>query len=192
MRYPIADDEPASRLDEIDEVLVWELTRNSRISNAAVAEAAGIAPSTCHHRVKALQDAGVLQSYHAEIDLDSVGLPLQAIISIRLHTRARDRVREYARKAILLPQVLNLFYIGGPVDFLIHVACTSSSQLRDVVAAKLSSDPIVASTDTSIVFDHMAGVQYMDHVTGFRDVRKPIDDSPLWPPADPRVSRRDH
>ncbi|CAN5559783.1 Lrp/AsnC family transcriptional regulator [soil metagenome] len=192
MRNPLAEDEPASRLDEIDEILVWELTRNSRISNAALAEAAGIAPSTCHHRVKALQDAGVLQSYHAQIDLGAVGLPLQAIISIRLHAQARDRVREYAHKAILLPQVINLFYIGGQGDFLVHVACTSSEQLRDVVAAKLSADPIVASTHTSIVFDHMAGVQYMDHVTGFRDVRRAIDETPLWPPADSRVSRRDH
>lgn len=191
MRYPIADDEPASKLDEVDETLVWELSRNSRISNAALAESAGIAPSTCYHRVKALQDAGVLQSFHAQIDLDAVGLPLQAIVTVRLHAQARDRVREYAHKAILLPQVLNLFYIGGQGDFLIHVACTSSAQLRDIVASRLSADPIVASTQTNIVFDHMVGVQYMDHVSGFSEVRKSIDGKPLWPPADPRVTRRD-
>lgn len=192
MRFPISDPQPASKLDEVDEILVWELSRNSRISNAALAEAAGIAPSTCHHRVKALQDAGVLQSYHAQIDLEAVGLPLQAIVSVRLHAQGRDRVRDYARSAILLPQVLNVFHISGQGDFLIHVACTSSAQLRDLVGTKLSSNPIVASTQTSIVFDHMVGVQYMDHVIGFGGVREAIDDHPLWPPADTRVSRREH
>ena len=161
-------------LDDVDEILIRELQRNARISNNALAALAGIAPSTCHTRVKALQDAGVIESYHASVNLEAVGLPIQAIVSVRLRSQARDQIRTYAQRAVLLPQVINLFFIGGPEDFLIHVACASISQLRDFVAAKLSMDPAVASTNTSIVFDHLVGVQHMSHVSGLAEVRREL------------------
>ncbi|MET8831739.1 Lrp/AsnC family transcriptional regulator [Streptomyces sp. NPDC004610] len=163
-------------MDAIDEILLWELARNARITNSALAEIAGIAPSTCHNRVKAMQDAGVIQSYHAQIDLEAIGFPVQALVSVNLRAQAREDIRTYAQRAILLPQVLNLFFIGGQHDFLIHVACTSTRQLRDFVATRLSMDPAVAGTQTNIVFDHMLGHQHMDHVSGLTHMRRSIED----------------
>ena len=161
------------KLDDIDEILIWELAADGRKSNNELARKAGIAPSTCHVRIKRLENLGVIQSVHAALNYESIGFPVQAIVAVRLQANARDQVKSYANRIIKIPQVLNVFFVGGADDFLVHVACTSSAQLRDLVALKLSASP-VASTNTSILFDHLIGVQFMQHVSGLDEMRRPI------------------
>ena len=48
-------------LDDIDRRILTTLHVDARISNSALAEAVGIAPSTCHGRVRRLQDIGVIR-----------------------------------------------------------------------------------------------------------------------------------
>lgn len=158
-------------LDDLEEVLTWELIRNARVTNSALAAIAGVAPSTCHRRVKELEDAGVILSYHAQVDLKRVGFPVQAVISVRLRMRDQDRVLAFSKRVLLLPPVITTFFLGGPEDFLIHVACTSTDQLRDFVLREVSSDPIVAHTQTNLVFDHQIGSRHMEHVRGWDDMR---------------------
>lgn len=158
-------------LDELDEQILWELVRDARVPNNVLAKELHVSPSTTINRVRALKEKGVLQSAHASINLAAVGLPVQAVVSVRIHPQARSALKEYAQRVILLPPVMNLFFMGGPDDFLIHVHCASTAHLRDFVATDLSSDPAVALTQTNVVFDHLLGVQHMDHVAGFGEIR---------------------
>jgi len=51
--------------------------------------------------------------------------------------------------------VLDVSFLAGDKDFLVHIACTSTEQLRDFVADELSGDPSVATTQTNIVFERL-------------------------------------
>lgn len=53
----------AVKLDEVDRVLLEELAKDARIPNNALAAIAGIAPSTCLGRVRALVDNGVIRDF---------------------------------------------------------------------------------------------------------------------------------
>ncbi|WP_296665614.1 Lrp/AsnC family transcriptional regulator [Demequina sp.] len=161
------------RLDDLDERILWELMREARVPNATLAERLHVAPSTTHARVKALRDAGVIRSSHVEVDYGALGLDMQGIVSVRLRAQARPQIKTYASKVIRLPNVLSVFFVGGNVDFLIHVACTSTAQLRDFVASELSMDPAVASTETTIVFDHLIGQEHLG-AGGLAAMRGPI------------------
>lgn len=158
-------------MDDVDERIVWELCRNARISNKELADKLGIAASTCFARVRTLHENGVLRSYHAHPDWASLGLPIEAIVAVRLKAQARGEINTYARRVITLPNVLNVFFLGGADDFLIHVACSSTEQLRDFVAQQLSMDNSVASTQTNIVFEHLSGFEHMDDGDSWSDVR---------------------
>ena len=161
-------------IDDIDERIVWELARDARISNKDLAERVGIAASTCLARVRMLHRSGVIRSHHAHPDWASLGLPIEAIVAVRLKAQARGEINTYARRVIQLPNVLNVFFLGGADDFLIHVACTSTGQLRDFVAQQLSMDNSVASTQTNIVFDHLNGLEHMAAGVGWGEVRGDI------------------
>ena len=159
------------QLDETDERLLWELRRDADLTNAALAARVGLSPSAAHARLRAVRSSGVLGSAHADVDLAALGLPLQAIVAVRLRAQARPAIKTYADKVARLPNVLNIYFLGGQTDFLIHVVTTSPEQLRDFVATRLSMDPAVASTETQIVFDW---VRSPGRAGGFDDMRDPI------------------
>ncbi|MGI9153706.1 MAG: Lrp/AsnC family transcriptional regulator, partial [Rubrivivax sp.] len=83
----------AADLDDVDRRILALLHADARMPNSALAEAVGVAPSTCHGRVRRLQDAGVIRGFYADIDPAAIGLPLQAMISVSLQAGARGRIR---------------------------------------------------------------------------------------------------
>jgi DNA-binding Lrp family transcriptional regulator len=146
---------PTARLDEIDERILWVLSRDARIPNNRLAAEVGIAPSTCLARVRLLEEAGVIRGYFGDIDIVQLGFSIEAMVSVRVHAAARRELREFAKRLLRVPVVLDVSFLAGDKDFLVHIACTSTDQLRDFVADELSGDPSVATTQTNIVFERL-------------------------------------
>jgi DNA-binding Lrp family transcriptional regulator len=142
-------------LDAVDGRIVAELAADARLPNNALAERVGIAASTCLARVRSLRERGVIRGYYADVDPAALGRPLQAMISVRLQSGARGHLSGFAEKMAALPEVLNVFFLGGADDFLVHIATEGSQTLRDFVVVHLSSDPDVALTETNLIFDHL-------------------------------------
>jgi DNA-binding Lrp family transcriptional regulator len=143
------------QLDEIDRAIVRSLAADARIPNNALAELVGIAASTCLGRVRSLRERGVIRGFHADIDPAAVGRPIQAMIAVRMQSHARSHITEFAAIVSCLPEVLNVFFLAGADDFLVHVAATSTENLRDFVVVNLSGNPDVALTETNLIFEHI-------------------------------------
>jgi DNA-binding Lrp family transcriptional regulator len=144
-----------SVLDDVDRRLLRELVADARIPNNALAERVGIAPSTCLTRVRALRESGVIRGYHADVDPAALGRPIQAMISVRLQSHARGHIPDFMAKIATLPEVLNVFFLGGADDFHVHIAAANTDNLRDFVVVNLSGDPDVALTETNLIFEHI-------------------------------------
>jgi DNA-binding Lrp family transcriptional regulator len=143
-------------LDAIDAEILRLLAADARIPNNTLAAQVGVAPSTCLMRVRRLQDAGVIRGFHAELAPAALGKPLQAVVSVRLQAHARARIGSFARQFAALPGVLNVFFLAGVNDFQLHVAAASPDDLRDFVVENLSASRDVASTETNLIFEHIA------------------------------------
>ena len=143
-----------AELDEVDRRLVRALAADARIPNNALAQRAGIAPSTCLGRVRALRERGVIRGYHADVDPAALGRPIQAMIAVRLQAHARGHIPDFMARIAELPEVLQVFFLGGADDFHVHIAATSSENLRDFVVVNLSGNPDVALTVTNLIFEH--------------------------------------
>ena len=169
------------QLDELDEAITWELVRDADQSNKALAARLGVSESTTINRVRALRQADVLKTAHSAVDLEAFGFAVQALVFVRLRPQARPEIRSYAEAVARLPQTAHVFFVGGNDDFVVHVFCTSISQLRELVANHFSMDPAVAMTSTHVVFEHIAGNTRMDHIKGWDEVRQPISEGK--PPA---------
>jgi DNA-binding Lrp family transcriptional regulator len=144
-----------AELDELDRRILEIVAFDGRISNSALAEAVGVAPSTAHVRLRSLIDRGVITGFLASIDQRSLGLGLQAIIGVTLRPGARqESITRFSEAVRGLPPVLQVFFLGGMDDFIVHIAVADSSAVRAFVVENLSADPSVASTRTSIVFDY--------------------------------------
>ena len=144
-------------LDEVDRRLLTLLHAGARASNSALADAVGIAPSTCHGRVRRLQELGVIRGFHAEIDPAAIGLPLQAMVSVSLQSGSRGKIRTFIQQIRRKPQVIDVYFLAGADDFLIHVAARDTDDLRSFVVDNLNADTDVAGTQTSLIFEHLRG-----------------------------------
>lgn len=148
-------------LDEVDAEVVRTLLTDARTPNNAVARAVGVAPSTALARTASLRERGVLVGARAEVDPGRVGLGLRALVSVRLGTHDAADMREFMTRLSSLPGVVDVFFLAGRDDYLVHLVAPGSDALRELVLAHLSSDPLVQHTETSLVFEHRPGTDLL-------------------------------
>jgi DNA-binding Lrp family transcriptional regulator len=159
----VADSPTASKdvqgrkIDDVDRRILNAVHDDARIPNSVLADMVGIAPSTCHGRLRRLQDIGVIRGFFTDVDPAAIGRPLQAMISVSLQSNARGRIRHFIREIRKLPQVIDVYFLAGADDFILHVAAHDTDDLRAFVVENLNADPDVAGTQTSLIFEHLRG-----------------------------------
>src|SRR5262245_3979290 len=109
---PPKDVRPAD-LDAVDRKILTLLHGDERVTNNALAESAGIAPSTCHGRVRRLVELGVIRGFYTDVDPAAVGLPLQAMISVTLQSHARGKIRSFIQQIRTRRQVMDVYFLAG-------------------------------------------------------------------------------
>lgn len=144
-------------LDDIDRAILAELRGDGRLANNALAKRVGIAPSTCLSRVRRLQQLGAIRGVHADVDPAWLGRPIETMIAIRLRPDARAAIETFSAALAALPSVIDVYFVSGAFDFLVHVASEDTDALRDLIVNGLSSKPVVASTETYLIFEHLRG-----------------------------------
>ncbi|GAA1701358.1 Lrp/AsnC family transcriptional regulator [Microbacterium sediminicola] len=142
-------------LDELDLAVLELVTTEARITNRELAARVGVAESTAHTRLRGLERRGVIEGYEAVISQGTLGRGLQALVGVTLRPGARQAsITRFSEDTRTLPEVLQLFFVGGADDFVVHVAVADSSALRRFVVDHMSGHEGVASTRTSIIFEY--------------------------------------
>src|SRR6478609_2652624 len=144
-------------IDDVDRRILILLHRDARMPNSALADAVGIAPSTCHGRVRRLHELGVIRGFYADIDPAAIGLSLQAMISVSLQANARAKIRSFIQQIRRNPRVIDVYFLAGADDFLLFKAARATEDLRSFVVENLNADADVAGTQTSLIFEHLRG-----------------------------------
>ena len=141
-------------LDRTDHAILTILATDARVSNKDLAERVGVAQSTCLARVRALRADGVIRGFHADIDPRALGHHLQAMVAVRLQPTARASINEFIATLSRRAEVLEVYFVAGANDFLVHVATASTDELRWFVGEVLNRDPAIAGTETNLIFQH--------------------------------------
>ena len=140
-------------IDRIDRRILDQLRTDARRSNRQIARSLGMADSTCHERIRRLQETAVITGYHAAIDLAKVGRPIQAIIAVRLQPKSRAAVESFRDFVSSLDEVLSVLVVSGRDDFLVQVAVESTSALEAFVLDHIAQYRYTADVQTSLVYE---------------------------------------
>ena len=144
-----------SDLDAIDTAILRELQRDARRTNRDVASVVGVSPTTALDRTRALVRRGVIRGARLEVDLPSIGRPVQAMIAVRIRPPSRDRIDAFRTWALELPETIGVFVVTGTEDFLLHIAVRDNDALYAFVIDKLTERAEVADVRTSVVYEHV-------------------------------------
>ena len=150
-------------LDRIDRELLRLLSKDARTSNKELAAAVGLAPSTCHGRVSRLVAEGWVKGFHAEIRPEAFGIGLRAIVFVRMARHTTSLLDAFADHLRPLSEVIDVFYVAGSHDFLVHVAVRDVEHLRRLVAERISGHEAIGHVETSLIFEHRHRSQWPDY-----------------------------
>lgn len=142
-----------SLVDRISFDILRHLQKDGWIANKRLAAAIGLAPSTCHERVRKLKRAGIIRGAHVDIDWKAMGLTLESLILIKLAKFERDAVERFLKELTAMPEVMRTLLVSGRYDVLVHVAVEDTDHLREFGFSCLTGHPMVVAIETAIVFD---------------------------------------
>ncbi|MEU6021065.1 MULTISPECIES: Lrp/AsnC family transcriptional regulator [unclassified Micromonospora] len=134
-------------MDAIDLALVDLLRGNARLSYAELARQVGLSAPAVHERVGKLEAGGVIRAYRAEVEPETIGLAVTALISIVEDSNAdTDDVLEAFRA---IPEIESCYFMAGVESFLLKARVSTIAELEQLIV-RLNRTPGVASTRTSI------------------------------------------
>ncbi|WP_408899911.1 Lrp/AsnC family transcriptional regulator (plasmid) [Nocardioides sp. R1-1] len=140
----------ASPLDNVDERILEEFSRDGRISIRAMAERLHISRASAYARIQRLTEDGVIRGFHADIDPVAAGLGTSAYLTVNLRQAEWRNVRDKLRR---LPGVAHLALVGGEFDVIMLVRARDNTDLRRLVLEEIQGMEGVLSTRTLLVFD---------------------------------------
>lgn len=135
--------------------ILRELQSDARKTNREVAAAVGVSPTTALDRTRALRDRGVIRGAVLDVDLPSIGRPVQALIAVRVRPPSRRVIESFRDWVGTLPETVGVFVTTGGDDFIIHVAVPDNDALYAFVIDRLTERKEVADVRTSVVFEHI-------------------------------------
>lgn len=115
-------------MDRADIALLEALQADSSRSIAQLAERAGVSASACHRRIKALEDAGIITGYAAQVDSRRLGLKLQAFVEITLTSQSREAMDRFEAVVGDFDDILECYLMSGNADYLLRVAAADLDQ----------------------------------------------------------------
>jgi Lrp/AsnC family leucine-responsive transcriptional regulator len=140
------------KLDQYDRHILDILQAEGRISNQELADRIGLSPSPCLRRVKALEDAGLITGYHAEIDPRKLGLTLMALIHISMERHTADQFDRFEAAIAKLSEVQECLLITGQdADYQLKVIVADMDSYQDLLLNKITRIAGVAGVHSSFV-----------------------------------------
>lgn len=138
------------RLDDIDRHILAILQDRGRITNVELARRVGISAPPCLRRVRALEDAGYLRGYHAELDAQSMGYDITVFAMIGLHSQAESDLRAFEEMVDAWPMVRECYMLNGEIDFILKIVARNLNDFQTFLTSHLTPAPNVASVKTAL------------------------------------------
>jgi len=139
-------------MDSKDREIIKALQRNGRLTNQDLAAQVNLSPSPCLRRTRALEEKGVIKGYTAIVDERAYGLPVTALVRIRLSSHTGDVVKLFEKKVHETEKILDCYVITGSEDYLLRVLLEDLKSYEEFVRHKLHNIPGIASIDSSFAY----------------------------------------
>ena len=138
------------KLDSVDRKILADLQDNGRMTNVELAARAGISAPPCLRRVRALEDAGVIRGYHAEIDGDALGYTVMIFAFVGLTSQAETDLQDFEKMVGDWDMVRECHMLMGETDFLLKIVAYDWDDFQRFLTTKLTPAPNVSHVKTAL------------------------------------------
>jgi len=136
--------------DRIDRRIMALLQENGRMTNVELAERVGLTAPPCLRRVRALEEAGAIRGYHANLDPASLGYPITVFAMVSLRSQAESDLAAFEAHVATIPEVRECHMLNGEIDFILKIVAPDLKAFQEILTTQLTAAPNVASVKTSL------------------------------------------
>ncbi|MDR3468202.1 MAG: Lrp/AsnC family transcriptional regulator [Xanthobacteraceae bacterium] len=140
-------------VDSFDLKILAALQDDGRLTNQELADAAGLSASQCSRRRSRLEDARIIQGYHADLSGEALGFNVIALVQITLATHSPNNAKRFRDLVRRTDAIQEAYAITGDADYLLKIALRDLKSLSDIVNNVLMPHDSVAHVRSSIVLD---------------------------------------
>ncbi|WP_029040746.1 Lrp/AsnC family transcriptional regulator [Cucumibacter marinus] len=133
-----------SVLDDIDRRILRVLQRDSRLSMIELGEQVGLSASSCHRRVKQLEDRGIITGYSAGLDAAKAGFGMMFLVEVGLTNQSEATLEAFESAVRAAPEILECTLLAGQYDYLLRLVCRDVEDFQHIHRERLSRLPHVA------------------------------------------------
>jgi len=126
-------------MDQINEHILQQLTRDGRIANLELANRVGLSPSACLRRVQELERRGIITGYRATTDRAKLGIGFIAFATVGLNAHTKASQQAFERAMEIAPEVVECHNIAGSVEYLLR------SEVVDLPAYKAFHTDVIGT-----------------------------------------------
>ena len=139
------------RLDRIDRRILELLQADGRMTNVELARRVGISPPPCLRRVRALEAAGLIRGYHADLAPQELGFGVAVFAQIGLARQAESDLKAFEDLIATWPEVREAHMLAGETDFLLKIVAPDWDSYQRFLSVKLTAAPNVDHVKSALV-----------------------------------------
>jgi DNA-binding Lrp family transcriptional regulator len=139
------------KLDSIDLRILAELQADGRITNVELSRRAKITAPPCLRRMRALEKAGFVEGYHADLNAKALGFSVTGFVFVGLASQKDADLKHFEERVRSWPQVRECYMLSGEVDFLLKIVATDLSSFQQFITDTLTAEKNVASVKSSLM-----------------------------------------
>lgn len=134
------------------------LQTEGRISNRELAERVNLSPSPCLRRLRALEEAGLITAYAADVDRVALGFGLRVLLAISMDEHTPERFSEFEDAIARLPEVQACVLITGQqADYQLDIAARDMADYQRLLLEHITRIPGVSGVHSSFVLRSVLG-----------------------------------
>ncbi|BAE49469.1 DNA-binding transcriptional dual regulator, leucine-binding [Magnetospirillum sp. XM-1] len=138
------------KLDRIDRRILADLQADGRMTNVELARRAGISAPPCLRRVRALEEAGYVKGYHAEIDPGALGFNVTVFAHVGLNSQAEADLKSFEELVKGWPEVRECHMLAGETDFLLKVVAHDWDDYQRFLTTRLTAAPNISHVKSAL------------------------------------------
>jgi Lrp/AsnC family transcriptional regulator, leucine-responsive regulatory protein len=138
------------KLDKTDKIILNELQKDSQRSVTVLAARAGLSPSSCHRRVKLLEEAGVITGYAAMLDRTMLGLANEFFVEISLSAQTEEAFEKFEKAILRVPEIVECHLMSGQFDYLLRIVAMDAADYERIHRSRISRLPGVQRIQSSL------------------------------------------
>jgi Lrp/AsnC family transcriptional regulator, leucine-responsive regulatory protein len=142
-------------LDLVDHQILRALQNEGRMAVTDLSKRVNLSATPCTLRMRKLEQAGVIQGYHARVDPAALNLSLLVFVTVKLRSTDEATLRAFNAAVKPVRQILECHMTGGGFDYLLKLRVKDMTEYRQVHGGIIGEMPMVEGTHSYFVMEEV-------------------------------------